>query len=390
MPEVYPEQAGETFQNSRRNILQNADFKETWRELSQLQKSIDELWNAIEVDKLREKLAELESDTQKNEVWSNKEKFSEINQEISRIKRKIDPWIKLKNETAESIDLLEMAEAEADASVINEVAASVKRLTSGFDELETRELLSENDDIRDAFISIHPGAGGTESQDWASMLLRMYSRWAEKNGYTVEIIDYTQGEEAGIKSATILVKGEYAYGLLKGETGVHRLVRISPFDANKRRHTSFSSVEIMPDIEEDVPMEINENDLRIDTYRASGAGGQHINKTDSAVRITHLPTGIVVQCQNERSQHKNKAFAMKVLKARLYELYKQEQNDKKMVLAGEKKEISWGNQLRSYVFQPYTLVKDHRTGEETGSVDYVFDGELNRFLYAYLKSIKHS
>jgi len=390
LPEVYPEQAGETFQNSRRNILQNADFKETWRELSQLQKSIDELWNAIEVDKLREKLAELESDTQKNEVWSNKEKFSEINQEISRIKRKIDPWIKLKNETAESIDLLEMAEAEADASVINEVAASVKRLTSGFDELETRELLSENDDIRDAFISIHPGAGGTESQDWASMLLRMYSRWAEKNGYTVEIIDYTQGEEAGIKSATILVKGEYAYGLLKGETGVHRLVRISPFDANKRRHTSFSSVEIMPDIEEDVPMEINENDLRIDTYRASGAGGQHINKTDSAVRITHLPTGIVVQCQNERSQHKNKAFAMKVLKARLYELYKQEQNDKKMVLAGEKKEISWGNQLRSYVFQPYTLVKDHRTGEETGSVDYVFDGELNRFLYAYLKSIKHS
>lgn len=370
--------------------MQNADLKETQRELSQLQKKIDELWNAIGIDRLRSKLTELESDTQKNEVWSNKEKFAEINQEISRLKRKTDPWVKLKNDTAESLDLLEMAETEGDASVINEVAASVKNLVSVFDDLETRELLSENDDIRDAFISIHPGAGGTESQDWASMLLRMYSRWAEKNGYTVEIIDYTQGEEAGIKSATILIKGEYAYGLLKGETGVHRLVRISPFDANKRRHTSFSSVEIMPDIEEDVPIDINDNDLRIDTYRASGAGGQHINKTDSAVRITHLPTGIVVQCQNERSQHKNRAFAMKVLKARLYEIHKQEQSDKKMLLAGEKKEISWGNQLRSYVFQPYTLVKDHRTGEETGSVEYVFDGELNRFLYAYLKSIKHS
>lgn len=370
--------------------MQNADFKEIQRELILLQKKIDELWNAIGIDRLRGKLSELESDTQKNEVWSNKEKFAEINQEISRIKRIVDPWIKLKNETSESLDLLEMAEAENDNSVINEVASSVNRLTTAFDELETRELLSENDDIRDAFISIHPGAGGTESQDWASMLLRMYSRWAEKNSFTVEVIDYTQGEEAGIKSATILIKGEYAYGLLKGETGVHRLVRISPFDANKRRHTSFSSVEIMPDIEEDVAVEINENDLRIDTYRASGAGGQHINKTDSAVRITHIPTGIVVQCQNERSQHKNRAFAMKVLKAKLYELHKQEQNDKKMVLAGEKKDISWGNQLRSYVFQPYTLVKDHRTGEETGSVEHVFDGELNRFLYAYLKSKKHS
>lgn len=370
--------------------MQNADFKETQRELTQLRKKIDELWNAIGIDRLREKLAELESDTQKNEVWSNKEKFSEINQEISRLKRKTDPWVQLKNDTNESLDFLLMAEAEGDASVINEVAESLTGLVSCFDELETRELLSENDDIRDAFVSIHPGAGGTESQDWASMLLRMYSRWAEKNGYTVEIIDYTQGEEAGIKSATILIKGEYAYGLLKGETGVHRLVRISPFDANKRRHTSFSSIEVMPDIEEDVPVDINENDLKIDTYRASGAGGQHVNKTDSAVRITHLPSGIVVQCQNERSQHKNRAFAMKVLKARLYERHKQEQNDKKMILAGEKKEISWGNQLRSYVFQPYTLVKDHRTGEETGSVEYVFDGELNRFLYAYLKSIKHS
>ena len=370
--------------------MQNADVKETQRELDQLHKKIDELWRAIGIDRLKVKLEELEADIQKNEVWSNNEKFTGINQEISRLKRKIDPWIQLKNATVESIDLLGMAEAEDDASIINEVAETVKILLSKFDELETRELLSDDDDIKDAFVSIHPGAGGTESQDWASMLLRMYTRWAEKNGYTVDLVDYTQGEEAGIKSATVLIKGEYAYGLLKGESGVHRLVRISPFDANKRRHTSFSSVEVMPDIDEDVPVEINENDLKIDTYRASGAGGQHVNKTDSAVRITHLPTGTVVQCQNERSQHKNRAFAMKVLKAKIYELHKQEQNDKKMILAGEKKEISWGNQLRSYVFQPYTLVKDHRTGEETGSVEYVFDGELNRFLYAYLKSIKHS
>ena len=370
--------------------MQNADVKETQRELDQLHKKIDELWSAIGIDRLKVKLEELEADIQKNEVWSNNEKFTGINQEISRLKRKIEPWIQLKNATVESIDLLGMAEAEGDASIINEVAETVKILLSKFDELETRELLSDDDDIKDAFVSIHPGAGGTESQDWASMLLRMYTRWAEKNGYTVDLVDYTQGEEAGIKSATVLIKGEYAYGLLKGESGVHRLVRISPFDANKRRHTSFSSVEVMPDIDEDVPVEINENDLKIDTYRASGAGGQHVNKTDSAVRITHLPTGTVVQCQNERSQHKNRAFAMKVLKAKIYELHKQEQNDKKMILAGEKKEISWGNQLRSYVFQPYTLVKDHRTGEETGSVEYVFDGELNRFLYAYLKSIKHS
>lgn len=370
--------------------MQNADFKETHRELTLLREKVDELYNAIGIDKLKSRLASLESDTQKDEVWGDKNRFAGISQEISKLKRKIEPWALLKNEVNESIELIEMADAEGDSSVLNEVASNVRSLSSRFDELETRELLSEDDDIKDAFVSIHPGAGGTESQDWASMILRMYTRWAEKNGYEVDLIDYTQGEEAGIKGATILIRGEYAYGLLKGETGIHRLVRISPFDANKRRHTSFSSVEVMPDVDEDIEIDINENDLKIDTYRASGAGGQHVNKTDSAVRITHMPSGIVVQCQNERSQHKNKAFAMKVLKARLYEQHKQEQDDKKQILAGEKKDISWGNQLRSYVFQPYTLVKDHRTGEETGSVEYVFDGELNRFLYSWLKSKKLS
>lgn len=369
--------------------MQISDVKENLRELNQLLIKINELYNSIGIEKLKFTLSELELLAQNDETWKDQARFTEINQDISKLKRKIDPWILIRKETEESIELIDMALAENDMELISEISSSIKLLEEKFSELETRELLSDPDDTKDAFITIHPGAGGTESQDWASMLLRMYSRWGEKNGFAIEYIDYTQGDEAGIKSATIFLKGEYAYGLLKGETGVHRLVRISPFDAAKRRHTSFASIEVLPDVDENIDVEINENDLKIDTYRASGAGGQHINKTDSAVRITHLPTGLVVQCQNERSQHKNKAFAMKVLKARLYDLLKAEQNEKKMELASEKKDISWGNQIRSYVFQPYTLVKDHRTGEETGSVDFVFDGELNRFLYAYLKNKKN-
>ena len=247
--------------------------------------------------------------------------------------------------------------------------------------------MSGEDDSSNAFVTIHPGAGGTESQDWANMLMRMYTRWADQNGLKVEIVDYLAGEEAGIKSVTLLVKGDYAFGFLKGEFGVHRLVRISPFDANKRRHTSFASVEVVPEVDDSIEVDIQESDIRIDTYRASGAGGQHINKTDSAIRITHLPTNTVVQCQNERSQHKNKAYAMKMLKSRLYELYKEQQKNEKDGKMGEKKEISWGSQIRSYVFQPYTMVKDHRTNEETGSVEHVFNGDINRFVYAYLKHI---
>lgn len=370
--------------------MQISDVKENQRELNQLKIKTEELCNSIGVDKIKFRLSELELLVQSDEAWRDQAKFTELNQEISKLKRKIDPLISIKNEIVESLEMIDMALAEEDFEILSEISASIKQLDERFNELETRELLADADDTKDAFITIHPGAGGTESQDWASMLFRMYSRWAEKNKFTLEYIDYTQGDEAGIKSATILVKGEYAFGLLKGETGVHRLVRISPFDANKRRHTSFASVEVIPDVDDTIDIDINENDLKIDTYRASGAGGQHVNKTDSAVRITHLPTGLVVQCQNERSQHKNKAFAMKVLKARLYDLRKAEQTEKKQESAGEKKEISWGNQIRSYVFQPYTLVKDHRTGEETGSVDFVFDGEINRFLYAYLKSKKNA
>lgn len=370
--------------------MQITDLKECLREMVFLRKRASEMLESMGIVKIRKKLHELEQEIQKDDIWKDQVTFTKINQEISGIKRKIEPWDSIISDITESVELLEMAIEEADSSIAEEIAKNRVLFQERFDELETRELLSGKDDICNAFLTIHPGAGGTESQDWASMILRMYTRWSEKNNYSVDIIDYTPGDEAGIKDATILIKGEYAYGYLKGETGVHRLVRISPFDSNKRRHTSFASVEVIPELEEDFEIEINENDLKIDTYRASGAGGQHINKTDSAVRITHLPTGVVVQCQNERSQHKNKAFAMKVLKSRLYELQKEQMDEKKQELNAEKKEISWGNQIRSYVFQPYTLVKDHRTGEETGSVDYVFDGELNRFLYAYLKNRKMS
>lgn len=251
--------------------------------------------------------------------------------------------------------------------------------------MELRHLLSEELDLNNAIITIHPGAGGTESQDWAQILMRMYLRWSEKHGFKTEIIDFQPGEEAGIKGVTVMVKGPYSYGYLKAEAGVHRLVRISPFDANKRRHTSFSAVLVFPEIEENIPIDINEDDLKIDTYRASGAGGQHVNKTSSAVRITHIPTNIVVTCQNERSQYKNKSMAMKILKARLFDLQRREQEKRVEGIVGDKKGISWGNQIRSYILQPYRLVKDHRTDTEVGNVDGVLDGDIDIFIDAYLR-----
>ena len=247
-------------------------------------------------------------------------------------------------------------------------------------------ILGKPEDVQNAILSIHPGAGGTESQDWAQMLFRMYSRWAEKEGFKVETIDLQPGDEAGIKDVTFEIQGDYGFGLAKAETGVHRMVRISPFDANSRRHTSFASVFVYPAVDDDIKIEINPSDLRIDTYRASGAGGQHVNKTDSAVRITHHPSGIVVQCQNERSQHKNKSYAMKILKARLFQLELEKEKGKNKELENQKKDIGWGSQIRSYVFHPYNLVKDHRTNVETGNVQAVIDGDLNQFIRAYLLS----
>ncbi len=280
---------------------------------------------------------------------------------------------------------LDILEEEGGESFLEEIHEGIEDLGESIKTIELRHLLSGEIDINNAIMTIHPGAGGTESQDWAQILLRMYLRWAEKRGFATQVLDLLPGEEAGIKSATITVSGSYAYGYLKAEAGVHRLVRISPFDANKRRHTSFSAVLVFPEIEEDIDVEINEDDLKIDTYRASGAGGQHVNKTSSAVRITHIPTGIIVACQNERSQHKNKAVAMKILKARIYDLQLKEQEKKMEGIVGDKKGISWGNQIRSYILQPYRLVKDHRIGTEVGNVDAVLDGDIDVFIDAYLR-----
>ena len=293
-------------------------------------------------------------------------------------------WEKLKAEVEEAKGYFELAREEDDEETLKEVSARVDQVEKDIQAAEFKRMLGGENDPNNAIVSIHSGAGGTEAQDWASILLRMYLRWAERKGFKTETIDYQPGEEAGVKSVTFTVNGEYAYGYLKAESGIHRLVRISPFDAGKRRHTSFASVFVYPEIQEDILVEINEDDLRVDTFRSSGAGGQHVNKTDSAVRLTHLPTGIVVQCQNERSQHKNRAMAMKVLKARLYELKKKEQEEKMEQFHSTKKDIAWGSQIRSYTLQPYRLAKDHRTNLEIGNVDAVLDGDLDPFIQTYL------
>ncbi len=366
------------------------DYREIVKELNNIYEKASLLYKSLNIDTLKAHQKELEQETYKEDFWKNQEKVTEVNLKISRLKKRIDPWDKLISEISDEKEMLEMAVAESDETLLKEISLKLEQFIKRFNDLETIELFSEETDLNNAFIIIHPGAGGTESQDWALMLYRMYLRWADDNNFAIETIDYTPGEEAGIKSSTSLIKGDYAYGLLKSERGIHRLVRISPFDSNKRRHTSFASVEIIPEVSDDIEIEINESELRIDTYRSSGAGGQHVNTTDSAVRITHIPTGIVVQCQNERSQHKNKAFAMKVLKAKLYDFKIKERDAEKQEKLGQKKDISWGNQIRSYVFHPYTLVKDHRTDEETGNSAGVLDGDINRFIYAYLRSIRGS
>jgi peptide chain release factor 2 len=283
-------------------------------------------------------------------------------------------------------DSMGILEEESGELFLNEIKTDLDSLKEEVESLELRNLLSGDLDKNNAILTIHPGAGGVESQDWAQMLMRMYLMWAERQGYKSEVLDVQPGEEGGIKDATITISGDYAYGYLSSEAGVHRLVRISPFDAKKRRHTSFASVVVFPEVEDDVDIEIRDEDLKMDTFRASGAGGQHVNKTSSAVRLTHLPTGIVVTCQNERSQHKNKAVAMKVLKAKLYDLEVREKEKKMEDIVGDKKDIAWGSQIRSYVLQPYRLVKDHRTGLEMGNVDAVLNGDIDRFIKEYLKA----
>ena len=319
------------------------------------------------------------------DFWEDPEKSQAMTKELKSLKDDVSVYNHLEELYEEVEILLEMGYEENDASVLPEIEEQLGLFKSKYETIKIKTLLSDEYDNYGAILTLHSGAGGTEARDWVSMLYRMYLRWAAARGYQVEELDYLEGEEAGIKSVTFQVNGENAYGFLKSEKGIHRLVRISPFNANGKRQTSFASMDVMPDIEEDVEVEIRDEDLRIDTYRSSGAGGQHINKTSSAIRITHLPTGIVVQCQNERSQHMNKDKAMQMLKAKLYLLKKQENEEKTSGIRGEVKEIGWGNQIRSYVMQPYSMVKDHRTNEETSNVNGVLDGNLDAFMNAYLK-----
>ena len=321
------------------------------------------------------------------DFWDDPESSQESMKTLKSLKDDVETYAVLQEQYEEIETLIEMANEENDASLIPEIQETLDSFITTFDDIRIRTLLSGEYDRDDAIVTLHAGAGGTESCDWAGMLYRMYTRWADKKGYSVEVLDYLDGEEAGIKSVTFEVRGENAYGYLKSEKGVHRLVRISPFNAAGKRQTSFVSCDVMPDIEEDLDIEIRDEDLRIDTYRSSGAGGQHINKTSSAIRITHLPTTIVVQGQNERSQFQNKDKAMQMLKAKLYLLKQQENAEKVSGIRGEVKEIGWGNQIRSYVMQPYTMVKDHRTNAESGNVDSVMDGNIDLFINAYLKWI---
>ena len=343
--------------------------------------------NLFDIAKKKKQVEELEEQTKANEFWTDMEKSAKVLQEIKALKDKIDGIEKTKSLIDDTNVLIELGNEANDESVIPEIKQNVKTISKNIDKMEIENLLSGKHDRDNAIITIHPGAGGTESQDWAEMLYRMYSMWCEKNGYKLEELDYLEGDGAGIKSVTFSVTGPNAYGYLKSESGVHRLVRISPFDSAGRRHTSFAAVEVIPEVADDVNVEINPEDLKIDTYRSSGAGGQHINKTESAIRITHIPTNIVVSCQTQRSQIQNRDKAMKMLMSKLLELKEKENKERIEDLKGVQREIAWGSQIRSYVFCPYTLVKDHRTNYETGNVEAVMNGEINGFIDEYLKKM---
>lgn len=340
------------------------------------------------MDSKFKQLEELKHKSENPQVWGNPSLMQKINQDISILDKTCGQWENLKSRTDDALLMLEMAKEADDEDTFEEVSREIVQLNQEIDELELKRLLDGETDMNSSFLSINSGAGGTEACDWASMLLRMYVRYAEKNGYRVEVLEMTEGDGAGIKSVTLHIQGAYAYGYLKAESGVHRLVRISPFDSNARRHTSFASVFAWPEVDDSVEIEIKTEDLKIDTYRAGGAGGQHVNKTDSAVRITHLPSGIVVQCQNERSQHANRDRAMKMLKAALYEREMEEKQKALDQLNSTKRANEWGSQIRSYVMHPYQLVKDHRTDFETSQTQDVMDGDLQPFINTYLKSLK--
>ena len=360
--------------------LENAKY-----ELQNFRENLKELGSALRIDSLKEEVADLEKTTFEPDFWNNQENSTKTLQRIKQMKAKIENYEALCNKLEDTIIMAEMAIEENDESLTEEILADQQAIFKEEERQRIEVLLSGEYDKNNAIISFHPGAGGTEAQDWALMLYRLYTRWGEKHGFNVKLLDWLDGEEAGLKSATILVEGMNAYGYLKSENGVHRLVRVSPFDSSGRRHTSFASVEVMPEFDDDDSIEIKDEDLEITAHRSSGAGGQHVNKTDSAIRITHIPTGIVVGCQTERSQLQNKETAMKMLKSKLMEIKEREKLDRIEDIKGNKTNIEWGSQIRSYVFMPYTLVKDTRTGCEDGNIQAVMDGDIDEFINAYLK-----
>ncbi len=358
---------------------------ETHKAIEDAQQTLADLSESLDLEGRKKRIAEIDEIISAPDFWNNPEGGQAIMQEKKRLESKVDKYNALASKMEDLEVMIELAKEEPDADLEQDIVDTLAEITKELDAFELETILNGDYDDNNAILSIHPGAGGTESQDWAEMLYRMYVRWAERHGYKVEVLDYLDGDEAGIKSVTMLIEGENAYGYLKSEKGVHRMVRISPFDASGRRHTSFTAVEVMPEVENDTTIEIDDKDLKVDTYRSSGAGGQHVNKTESAVRITHIPTGIVVQCQNERSQIQNRATAMKMLTSRLVEEKIKQQEAEIARLQGEQQDIGWGSQIRSYVFHPYTLVKDHRTNFEKGNVGAVMDGEIDEFINAWLK-----
>ena len=362
------------------------EFEELGLKLEGNKAALSELRGAIGYDYLKEQVAKLEAQAAADGFWDNVENSQAVLQKISQLKGKYEAYDALIALYDDAEVLITLGDEDGDLSVVPEAAALVDEFIEKLDAMRLTTLLIGEYDKNNAVITFHAGAGGTEAQDWNEMLVRMYTKWGERHGYKVDMIDFLDGDEAGLKSAVLRIEGENAYGFLKSEAGVHRLVRVSPFDASGRRHTSFASLDVMPEIDDSVEVEIRSEDLRVDTYRSSGAGGQHINKTDSAVRITHIPTGIVVACQNERSQHQNREMAMRMLKSKLIEIKEREHLEKIEDIKGVQKEIAWGSQIRSYVFMPYTLAKDHRTGFENGNINAVMDGDLDGFINAYLKA----
>ena len=361
-------------------------FEELKLSLQGLEPELRDLADALNLDAMQKEILELDQKATAPDFWSDMEKSQKILQRSSSLKNKMEKYQKLKSSYEDLLALIELADEEGDLSLLPQAQEEMETFRSGLEEQRLSTLLTGEYDSKNAILTFHAGAGGTEAQDWAMMLYRMYCRWGERHGFKVQTLDYLDGEEAGIKSASILMEGENAYGFMKSETGVHRLVRISPFDASGRRHTSFASLEVMPEIDDTIKVDINPEDIKMDVFRSSGAGGQKVNKTSSAVRLTHIPTGIVVSCQVERSQYQNRDVAMRMLKSKLMEIKEREHLEKIEDIKGVQKEIAWGSQIRSYVFMPYTLAKDHRTGFENSNIDAVMDGDLDGFINAYLKS----